>query len=59
MAVVAETLGQRGFQPRAHGADVVEQVVVANDALHLQRGGTGDRMRLVGVAVHEAAGAVR
>ena len=44
------------LQPRAHGADVVQQVVVADDALHLQRGGAGDGMRLVGVAVHEAAG---
>ncbi len=35
----------------------VQQVVVADDALHLQRGGAGDGMRLVGVAVHEAAGA--
>ena len=57
MAVVAEAFRQRGFQPRAHRADIVQQAVVADDPLHFQRGGAGDRMRLIGLAVQEPAGA--
>ena len=55
MAVVAETVGQGGLQALAHGLDVGEQVVFPNDALHLQRGGAGDGVRLIGLAVQEAA----
>ena len=58
MAVVAEAFLQGGLQRCAHRADVVQQVVLADDSLHLQRGGAGDRMRLIGLAVQEAAGPV-
>ena len=44
-------------EPLAHRAHVGQQVVLADHLLHRERGGAGDRMRLIGVAVHEAAGA--
>ena len=58
MGVVAQPLGQPFLQQRAHGVDVRQQILVADHLLHRQRRGTGKRMRLVGVAVHEATGAV-
>ena len=58
MAVVAQALGQRGFQPETHGADVVDQLLLLDDALHFQGGGTGHGMGLIGLSVQEAAGAV-
>src|SRR5678815_4639693 len=41
VAVVAEAFGEAGHQSRAHGVDVVDEVVVADDVLHGERLMTG------------------
>ena len=55
MAVVAEPVVQRGFQALAHQADVFDQIILLDDALHFQGRGAGDGVGLVGLAVQEAA----
>ena len=56
--VVAEPLQQQPLQRLTLARDVGDQAVLAQDPLHLECRGAGDRVRLVGVAVHEPAGAV-
>ena len=56
--MIAEALLQPARQMRALRADVGEQIVAADDALHGERRGAGQRMADVGVAVLEDAGAV-
>jgi len=58
MTMIAEAFRQRGFQTGAHDANVVQQIFVPDHPLHFQRGGAGDRMRLIGLAMQEPAGAV-
>ena len=44
MPVIAETLGQAPFEVRAQFLDPVEQLLVVDHPLHLERRGAGQRM---------------
>src|SRR5260221_8964320 len=55
MAMIAEALGQPPFELRATRLHFVEQSLLADDLLYLQRRGAGHRMRQIGVAVLECA----
>src|SRR5882757_2455004 len=55
MAVIAETLGQSPFELSAESPDPVEQLLVVDHPLHLERRGAGQWMRQIGVAMLERA----
>ncbi len=57
MAMIAEALDQPLLELVPARLHLVEQVVVADDPLHLERGGAGERMREIGVPVLERSGA--
>src|ERR1700758_2330061 len=57
MTVIAETFGKPLLELPAALLDPIEQIVVADDVLHLERGGAGQRMAKIGMAVLERAGA--
>src|SRR5450756_1185200 len=56
MPVIAEALGQPPLEMIAEVLDPVEQLLFADDLLHLECGGAGQRMRKVGMAVLESTG---
>ncbi len=58
MPVIAEALGEPPFELRAKLLHLVEQMLLADDLLYLQRRGAGHRMRQIGMAVLERARAL-
>src|SRR4051812_19482053 len=58
MAVIAKTFGQPSLELIAALLHPVEQVLVGNDPLYLERRRAGERVREIGVAVLERARAV-
>ena len=59
MPVIAETLGQPSLEVRAQFLDPVEQFLLADHPLHLERRRAGERMGEIGMAVLERARALR
>src|SRR4029079_14612465 len=56
--MIAEALVEAAREPSALLADIHEQIVAADDALRGERGGAGERMARISVAVLERAGAI-
>src|ERR1700730_5498460 len=55
VTVIAKPLGQAALELSSAGLHLVEQMLVVDDPLHLERGGAGQGMGEIGVSVLERA----